>query len=251
MRLGLTLLVCTLFPGGLAQSRISAQQCPELERKIVALESTLRQMEARIGQLEKALAESRQPRSAVDQSSSVVILGVNQDDPDALYDSGRYEPAIQAYTHLLQQNPANPLAYLRRGYSYRMTGKLREAVQDYSEAIRLQPSSAVAYNNRGEVYQNLSEYPQAYADFSEAARLDPSDPTYRRNLANLAKSGSTSALPTTGSPKAPGPKALSRTPPPTSARPTAGSSKVVQVRGYYRKDGTYVPPHTRSAPRRK
>ncbi len=31
---------------------------------------------------------------------------------------------------------------------------------------------------------------------------------------------------------------------------SAGAPKTVQVRGYYRKDGTYVRPHTRSAPRR-
>lgn len=30
-----------------------------------------------------------------------------------------------------------------------------------------------------------------------------------------------------------------------------GGGKTVQVKGYHRKDGTYVPPHTRSAPRRK
>jgi hypothetical protein len=32
---------------------------------------------------------------------------------------------------------------------------------------------------------------------------------------------------------------------------THSSSKTVNVKGYYRKDGTYVKPHTRSAPRRK
>jgi hypothetical protein len=34
-----------------------------------------------------------------------------------------------------------------------------------------------------------------------------------------------------------------------SSRPTPGTD--VHVKGYYRKDGTYVQPHTRSAPRRK
>lgn len=32
---------------------------------------------------------------------------------------------------------------------------------------------------------------------------------------------------------------------------TPSSGKTVNVRGYYRKDGTYVRPHTRSAPRRR
>lgn len=32
---------------------------------------------------------------------------------------------------------------------------------------------------------------------------------------------------------------------------TPSSSKTVNVKGYYRKDGTYVRPHTRSAPKRK
>ncbi|HEV7645900.1 MAG TPA: DUF3761 domain-containing protein [Pyrinomonadaceae bacterium] len=42
---------------------------------------------------------------------------------------------------------------------------------------------------------------------------------------------------------------------PSPARPTdtsnSSSGGTVQVRGYYRKDGTYVQPHTRSAPRKK
>jgi hypothetical protein len=32
---------------------------------------------------------------------------------------------------------------------------------------------------------------------------------------------------------------------------TPGSGAPVQVKGYYRKDGTYVRPHTRSAPKRR
>ncbi|MGA8658710.1 MAG: hypothetical protein WB586_21450 [Chthoniobacterales bacterium] len=31
----------------------------------------------------------------------------------------------------------------------------------------------------------------------------------------------------------------------------AGEAKTVKVRGYYRKNGTYVAPHTRKAPKRK
>lgn len=36
-----------------------------------------------------------------------------------------------------------------------------------------------------------------------------------------------------------------------SSPPSTSSGKTVQVKGYTRKDGTYVRPHTRSAPRRK
>lgn len=34
-------------------------------------------------------------------------------------------------------------------------------------------------------------------------------------------------------------------------RPSSSSGGTVQVKGYYRKNGTYVRPHTRSTPRRK
>jgi hypothetical protein len=37
----------------------------------------------------------------------------------------------------------------------------------------------------------------------------------------------------------------------SSAAPTYSPARTVNVRGYYRKDGTYVRPHTRSAPRRR
>jgi hypothetical protein len=51
---------------------------------------------------------------------------------------------------------------------------------------------------------------------------------------------------------APAPSATTSTEaasPSTSAHTSTGGT--VQVRGYYRKDGTYVRPHTRSAPRRR
>lgn len=38
---------------------------------------------------------------------------------------------------------------------------------------------------------------------------------------------------------------------PTSAPSASGSGGPVRVRGYYRRDGTYVPGHTRRAPRRR
>ena len=37
----------------------------------------------------------------------------------------------------------------------------------------------------------------------------------------------------------------------SSYRPSTNSGGSVEVKGYYRKDGTYVRPHTRSAPRRR
>jgi hypothetical protein len=37
----------------------------------------------------------------------------------------------------------------------------------------------------------------------------------------------------------------------SSGRSTSSSGGTVQVKGYYRKNGTYVKPHTRSAPKRK
>jgi endonuclease YncB( thermonuclease family) len=49
---------------------------------------------------------------------------------------------------------------------------------------------------------------------------------------------------------APGTGTTSSTRADTSASPSSSSGRV-QVRGYYRKDGTYVRPHTRSAPRRR
>ena len=39
--------------------------------------------------------------------------------------------------------------------------------------------------------------------------------------------------------------------PPASSTPSSTPGKEVKVRGYYRKDGTYVRPHTRSAPKRR
>ena len=137
MRAGTVLSFCTLVLLGLVPSPAAAQQCPELEKRVRALEAALAKIEVRLSRLEKTIDESRQPRPTGDQSSGVVIIGGNQED--------------------------------------------------------------------GRQAQERSQ-----------AQVTPTGPV----------SSSSSAASSTG------------------------NSKTVPVRGYYRKDGTYVTPHTRSTPRR-
>jgi len=91
-----------------------------------------------------------------------------------------------------------------------------QAIKDYGEAIKLEPTP-LAYNNRAVALLAIGRTDDALADLSQAK-------------APVVESHPDTSVPSTSY--------------------TGSTSGTVQVRGYTRKDGTYVSPHTRSAPRR-
>ncbi|HWB58459.1 MAG TPA: tetratricopeptide repeat protein, partial [Chthoniobacteraceae bacterium] len=103
------------------------------------------------------------------------------------------EDAVVKYNAVLEKQPANVMALLRRGFAYSLLGKCEEALADYTEAIRLDPKNADAYDARGGVHVIMElradrpeaggeqraaaakEHEAAVADFMQMARLRIAD----------------------------------------------------------------------------
>ena len=90
-----------------------------------------------------------------------------------LWQSGKYEEAVKAYTEIISQNPGFAEAYNYRGNARNALKQYEEAINDYNKAIELDPQYANAYNNRGNTYAERKQYKKAIDDFSKAIELDP------------------------------------------------------------------------------
>ncbi len=88
-----------------------------------------------------------------------------------LYTEGRYEEAIEAYSHGIEHDEENSDLYTNRGMAYFEIGDYTKALEDLNLAIDLDDRSPEAYTNRGTVYLAFKEYELATADFYQAIAL--------------------------------------------------------------------------------
>lgn len=135
--------------------------------------------------------------------------------------SNKIPDAIRAYTGAVEADKFNDVAIGRRGMAYHAAGQFKEALADYDAALRLKPR---------EIWKVRRLLAQAAIDiFDDDSTL-----------------GSNPVLPDQSA----GPQGTSA---PASATPPnyrSAPGTEVKVKGHTRKDGTYVPPHTRSRPRK-
>lgn len=97
--------------------------------------------------------------------------------------------AIERFTKLVNENPKNAGAYVKRGNVWLKLNEMEKALADFGEAIQLDPKMSLAYNNRGTAWFNQGEYDRAIEDYSEAIKLDPKEKLayYNRGNAWLEK----------------------------------------------------------------
>ena len=84
-----------------------------------------------------------------------------------------YEPSISDYSKLVMLEPKRAIAFLERGVSLRLHGRVREAFVDIDKAIIMGCKSARAYCERAHALYSLGEYAQAMMDYSMALKLSP------------------------------------------------------------------------------
>jgi Tetratricopeptide repeat len=182
----------------------------DIEKQINTLKQQLESLEA----LQATLLQ-RGRTAAAEQA----LQATNTNAPIEMgFGYGSWEKAVEAYTQVLETQPDDRKALLRRGYSYYKLGRYREAHADYSHLIENDSRDGEAYKARADVHLAVGNIDQAKVDLDAAKAVGASQ-------TSTATSGSGSST-------------TSRSPPGTD----------VHVRGYTRKDGTYVAPHTRSAP---
>jgi tetratricopeptide (TPR) repeat protein len=109
---------------------------------------------------------------------------------------------------VLSFHPLDAADYLRRAWCRHVAGLLDEAIRDYTESLALE-FQPVALQNRALAYFSQGQSASGLAD-----------------LAKLRESQEPSAA--------------------SNEAEDAGERAVIRVRGYYRKDGTYVAPYDRS-----
>jgi tetratricopeptide (TPR) repeat protein/tRNA A-37 threonylcarbamoyl transferase component Bud32 len=100
-------------------------------------------------------------------------------------DTESWAAAAEAFSELIQLDPADVHGLFLRGYARRSMGDARGAVVDLNEAIRLDPDLAEAYCQRSAARFQLGEYEAAIADADAAIGIRPSFPMgwYCRGIA--------------------------------------------------------------------
>lgn len=83
------------------------------------------------------------------------------------------EDAIPYFTSLIEQNPKNWDAHLRRAESEHALNQRDAAIVDYTRAIELHRNEAFLFLRRGREFRIMKACPQAAADFDQAATLRP------------------------------------------------------------------------------
>lgn len=83
------------------------------------------------------------------------------------------DDAIPYFTSLIERNPKDWDAYLRRAESEHALNQRETAIADYTRAIELHPDEPFLFLRRGRAFRTMKACPQAAADFEKAANLKP------------------------------------------------------------------------------
>ena len=94
----------------------------------------------------------------------------------------RLPEAIPYFTHLIEREPSNWDAYLRRAEAEHALNQRDAATADYSKAIELHPAEAFLYLRRGRHYNTLRACDRALSDFDKAITLAPTSAPQGYNL---------------------------------------------------------------------
>ena len=83
------------------------------------------------------------------------------------------EDAIPHFTSVIERNPKEWDAYLRRAESEHALNQREAAIADYTRAIELHPNEPFLFLRRGRSFRTMKACAQAAADFEQAANLRP------------------------------------------------------------------------------
>ncbi|OMJ89969.1 hypothetical protein SteCoe_7756 [Stentor coeruleus] len=109
-----------------------------------------------------------------------------KDEANRLFSSGDNLGAIEAYTKLLLEDPANK-TYNATVYSNRAAAYMKEndyvtALTDINNSLKLNPDFTKAYMRRGNIYTHLGKYQEAYADYETVRERDPHYPELEQSI---------------------------------------------------------------------
>ncbi len=82
-----------------------------------------------------------------------------------------YKGALEDFSRVIDLEPDDAFAYIRRAAVREKYGELREALEDYTKAIGLRPREAAAYYSRGKVRLRLKMDEEGCEDIRKAGSL--------------------------------------------------------------------------------
>ncbi|MDX2127417.1 MAG: tetratricopeptide repeat protein [Chloroherpetonaceae bacterium] len=128
------------------------------------------------------LSESLNAQTRNISIDSLLNLGI------ARFQSGSYNRAILDFTDVLQRDPKNYTALMKRGEVRRVIGDSLGSLYDYSTVIKFYPDSAEPFFQRALCYNALGNFVEAQIDFNQAVQLSPNTPNYvyERGLTRIA-----------------------------------------------------------------
>ena len=136
-----------------------------------------RQIDMRVSEVDSHVSSLRQEFAEYKKLTTI----------DALFDKTLGEEddeiAIQLFTTILELDPKNERALLRRGFRLRRIKKFEESILDYRKVLSLNPNNARAYNSLGLIYAAVGNENEAKTNYLEAVRLSPKYSSAYHNLA--------------------------------------------------------------------
>jgi hypothetical protein len=124
---------------------------------------------------------SRQQQEILDLNK---VLEINPKDADAYLkrgiaqaEKGLYEQAISDFNKAIEIDPGDADVYTNRGFAYDYKGNHEQAISDYTKAIEINPRDAMGYVIRSTAYYFQKEYGKSWKDVEKAQylgyRIDP------------------------------------------------------------------------------
>jgi tetratricopeptide (TPR) repeat protein len=96
-----------------------------------------------------------------------------------------WHDSISLWTHVLNIDPKNAIAYLDRGQAYIDAGEFNKALADFNMLEKIEPDNPKLYNNRGVIYFKRGEYDKALNEFNRSLAINPRFPLGYLNRAML------------------------------------------------------------------
>ena len=90
-----------------------------------------------------------------------------------LYETGKYEEALEYYDKYIEISKNEAKAYNYRGLAQEELKNYPKAIEDFTRAITLDNKFIPAYSNRAECFTKMEMYEQAEKDFSKVIKLEP------------------------------------------------------------------------------
>jgi tetratricopeptide (TPR) repeat protein len=99
-----------------------------------------------------------------------------------LYESGKWEAALDIFDRCLQQSPQDELLLFKNGYTLACLGRYEEAIASFKRSIAIKPDDENAWYILGFILYVLGRYEEAVASFEQSTSINTDDDKVWNNL---------------------------------------------------------------------